>query len=749
MASHSWLTALVAFVLAFWPQALRADELPPAIELKPDVSATDVVAHIRYTRDQHAIEGLSLTAFLNERLQPISGRAAHFGAPGDRIALAIRVRNVGQEAGSWIVSTGRGSLSYFRMYESRGDRLALLVDGTDPSAAAENLRTYQAFSSELLLQPNEERTIVIDFRSENSTYMPLVIQTYGDFFSDRRTNIAMVAGVVLGVLVLIFLNFVFFSITGHREFAWLALAQALFALNTVHAEGYLTIFFLPDSPMLGVAIEDAIKCGFAAAMTQFARSFMRTAELFPRRDLFLKIVIAVSLLVIALQAGLAIYEPALRNAIHAIAWLVAVVVALYLPFLAVAGMRTIGRQLWPLLIGWGSLALFIVYAAVASMGVFDWLPINWHLAGPVGLFESLMVTLALGLHLKKLQADKREADSNYAQSMAERLAISEDAQRLAEEKAFALATVNSQNALLHASGHDSQQVILALNSAVHVLDESGDPDNRELADMLRSSADYLAEIATTTMSGAAIVGENSGAATLSCFSLRHLAEPLIMMFRGSFAAKGLTLQDDIEEGPSIVSDRPVLMRALANILSNAYTYTSSGGARLSMRVSGGKLIIELTDTGEGIEESVLKQLHNDHANRTTAGEKRQGTGSGFRSAKRLIEGLGGELTIVTSGLDGTTIRAILPGAFEQNRSCTIAELEGRAPGWHIIDVDRVPADQTSIARRVDGRKLAAATYDDTTITRGRLSRSVDVILIKPLYCEMADHPLLKRESQEL
>ena len=209
------------------------------------------------------------------------------------------------------------------------------------------------------------------------------------------------------------------------------------------------------------------------------------------------------------------------------------------------------------------------------------------------------------------------------------------------------------------------------------------------------------------------------------------------------------MQDDIEEGPSIVSDRPVLMRALANILSNAYTYTSSGGARLSMRVSGGKLIIELTDTGEGIEESVLKQLHDDHANRTTAGEKRQGTGSGFRSAKRLIEGLGGELTIVTSGPDGTTIRAILPGAFEQNQSCTIAELEGRAPGWHIIDVDRVPADQTSIARRVDGRKLAAATYDDTTITRGRLSRSVDVILIKPLYCEMADHPLLKRESQEL
>src|SRR3546814_6021084 len=60
-------------------------------------------------------------------------------------------------------------------------------------------------------------------------------------------------------------------------------------------------------------------------------------------------------------------------------------------------------DLWPLFVGWASLALFIVYAAIASMGLFAWLPINWHLAGPVGLFESVMVTLALGLNLQKIR----------------------------------------------------------------------------------------------------------------------------------------------------------------------------------------------------------------------------------------------------------------------------------------------------------------------------------------------------------
>src|SRR3546814_10282326 len=95
------------------------------------------------------------------------------------------------------------------------------------------------------------------------------------------------------------------------------------------------------------------------------------------------------------------------------------------------------------------------------MGIFTWLPVNWHLAGPVGLFESVMVTIALGLNLRKIQRDKVVADWKYAQSLTERLEISERAARLAEEKAFAMETVNSQNALLHASGHDSRQVILA------------------------------------------------------------------------------------------------------------------------------------------------------------------------------------------------------------------------------------------------------------------------------------------------
>src|SRR3546814_7410319 len=127
----------------------------------------------------------------------------------------------------------------------------------------------------------------------------------------------------------------------------------------------------------------------------------------------------------------------------------------------------------------------------------------------------------------KIQRGKVVADEKEAQSLTERLEISERAARHAEEKAFAMETVNSQNALLHASGHDSRQVILALNSAVEVLKRQNRPGaDDQLVEMLESSADYLNEIVSTTISGANIAASDSSFVALSSFRAEALVEPL-------------------------------------------------------------------------------------------------------------------------------------------------------------------------------------------------------------------------------
>lgn len=741
----TWRRAMAAIILAFGvllASPLAALPQLPAVPVEAGKDGPPLARYIQYTKELGPTQA-PIEHMLARKLRANPAGAQHFGAPGSRTALAVRLRNVSETAGTWILTTGRGSLSHFRLYELTADGFDLILDGSDAATAQRNLKTYQAFSSELTLAPGQERVIVIDFKSDNSTYMPLKLETYGTFFAERRSNIAMVAGVVLAIAVLVFINSMFFSITGHREFGWLALAQALFAISTIHTEGYLTIFLLADSPVLSVAIEDGVKSAYAASMAQFARTFLKTPERFARLDKALLALIATGVVIAVLQLGLSFYGPAFRGALHSAAWVVTGVVAVFLPVVAVLAIRQIGAQMWPLFVGWASLAGFIVYGAIASMGVFEWLPINWHWVGPVGLFEVLMVTLALGLNLRKIQAERQEADANYARSMAERLRISEQAARLAEEREFALGAIDKQNALLHASGHDSRQVILALNSAISVLRRNdADGVHRDLTQMLQSSADYLSEIAATTMSGAAFIGSRASFMALSAFKSEALIEPLLMMFKGPFSGKGLSLAADIERGAMIVSDRPLLMRALANLLSNSHRHTITGGVRISLRIEQGEAIIELRDTGTGMPSAIAQQLMHGDLHRTHTSGNGAGTGSGFRAARKIIEELGGTLAILATGPSGTTIEVRLCCSYRSVTPCSVSDLASELDGRKVLDVDQ-RADFTAAATGAGTAGIIAATYDDTSVTRERLSETAAMMLIKPLCREMAHHPALQ------
>lgn len=740
--------ALVAFACVNSPRA-AAGEMP-VLELRAGDDAPALAPFVRFAERPGPTRTPQLEAILSGPLQHIEGPTIHFGPPGTRTVVLLKVRNSGPQQGSWILTTGRGSLKHFRLYEAEQSHLSLVVDGTDPQIARQNLGTYQAFSSELVLAPLQEKLVVIEFISENSTYMPLRIETYGTFFKDRRANISMVSGVVVGALTLLLLNFLFFSITGFREFLWLAVAEAFFALNTVHSEGYITIFFLYDRPLTGVAVEDFFKCGFAGAMAQFCRSFVKTGENFNKSDRILKALILIAVAVMLLQPGLSLYPAEMRFFLHLAAWLVAVAVALFLPLVGYASMKQLGFQLWPLFVGWASLALFILYAAIASMGVFTWLPINWHLAGPVGLFESVMVTLALGLNLKKIQNDKLAADANYARSLIDQLAISEQSKRHAEEKALALETVHSQNALLHASGHDSRQVILALNSAVKVLRRqegpSGDP---ALIEMLESSADYLGEIVSTTISGANIAAGNSHFVTLSAFSGEALIEPLARMFKAPFADKKLELETRIADDITIVSDKPLLMRALANLLSNCYQYTEHGGVRITVRREDRQAVIEIADSGSGMLPAVAAVLNGDSVTRIRGDESTQGSGSGYGSAKRIIDTLRGKLEIRSSTPDGTAVRIVLPAAFAAVTPISVDALDSCLSEWTVLDFDQRDDFGVKLADVEGATRVLALTYDDTTVTRGRLSDLVTMAAIKPACRELSQHPLLAEGSEQV
>lgn len=105
-----------------------------------------------------------------------------------------------------------------------------------------------------------------------------------------------------------------------------------------------------------------------------------------------------------------------------------------------------------------------------------------------------------------------------------------------------------------------------------------------------------------------------------------------------------------------VTDPLILKRILSNLVINALQAMPHGGKlTIAASLSNGHLQIEVEDTGVGMDEETLKKLFTPLF--TT---KAKGTGLGLVICKRLVEALGGSISVKSSKNVGTKFTLRLP-----------------------------------------------------------------------------------------
>jgi signal transduction histidine kinase len=99
---------------------------------------------------------------------------------------------------------------------------------------------------------------------------------------------------------------------------------------------------------------------------------------------------------------------------------------------------------------------------------------------------------------------------------------------------------------------------------------------------------------------------------------------------------------------------------LGNLLANAFKFTESGG-RVSVQATGSPdgLVIEVSDTGLGIESAALDRIF-DRYYQTGNGKRAAGSGLGLAIAREVVSRHGGEITVSSEESEGTTFHVILP-----------------------------------------------------------------------------------------
>jgi len=119
--------------------------------------------------------------------------------------------------------------------------------------------------------------------------------------------------------------------------------------------------------------------------------------------------------------------------------------------------------------------------------------------------------------------------------------------------------------------------------------------------------------------------------------------------------------DAASDCPAIHSDRTKIKQVLLNLLSNAVKFTNKGSVVVEARCATGGVRIDVVDTGIGIRQSDLQAIWEDFR-QVDQSRTREfgGTGLGLSITRKLLERLGGSVTVKSVYGEGSTFSVYLP-----------------------------------------------------------------------------------------
>lgn len=144
------------------------------------------------------------------------------------------------------------------------------------------------------------------------------------------------------------------------------------------------------------------------------------------------------------------------------------------------------------------------------------------------------------------------------------------------------------------------------------------------------------------------------------FRLDEMLAEAALAFEDAIDAKGLTLECDLEEA-EITSVPDYLELVWNNLLSNAVKFTERGGTiSLSLKTQDGNAVVRVADTGQGISPEVGRHIFEKFYQGDTshAGE---GNGLGLALVKKVIDILGGEISVESEVGKGSAFTVTLRG----------------------------------------------------------------------------------------
>ena len=598
------------------------------LELRGPVASQTVSRFISSYRD----ESRNLTARdvmqedIAARFEPVTTATPDFGYTKDAIWLKLALRNVTADERVWRLFFRENFMQQFAVFAAQdGGEVQPLVLQNELSPFSTRPIGYPELVVPFELEPGEEALVLVRYESGGSSELSFSVETVDSFeaMTSRRTAKNFIYyGMVVLLCVIATLAF-----TVTRQ--WVFMAYTLYAASVllfiVHADGNAFKYLWPNQPLFNAFATIPIGTALAVFCANFARVFLETGKYHPLMEKLLLAAIAAALLHLA--ASLFVDHQIIKKTLILVA-LTAILLATLSGFVA-AWSRF--KQVRFYLIGWtGALISASILSSRHWLGVEISEEVQFDSMRIVLVVDATLMGLAIWDRLNQGRKAQHLALKSSLMNAERNLKLTSRLHELEQQYETVLKLAQQKEHQIADTLHDLRQPLHALRLNVNNLALAGDGESDR--QQIENTFGYLEKLVSGHLQQSASQltakdtrAESDGTAGRE-LDLSAVLSGIHEMFLPDAREKGLDFRF---VNSSLQSDADPLevMRIVSNLVANAIKYTQEGKVLLGARRRGGKVRIEVHDTGSGMSEAQFEQAR--QRSMRLAKNSASGTGEGY------------------------------------------------------------------------------------------------------------------------
>jgi signal transduction histidine kinase/CheY-like chemotaxis protein len=295
----------------------------------------------------------------------------------------------------------------------------------------------------------------------------------------------------------------------------------------------------------------------------------------------------------------------------------------------------------------------------------------------------------------------------------------------AKEKAEQAAAVKSR--FLSNISHELRTPLNGIIGTTHLLlQESYSTEQEPHLDVLKYSSEHMLNLVNDVLDFSKL---EAGKMQLekNVAHLQSFIEKTEVVFRSQFEKKGLLFFVEFDPllAKEVITDFTRLNQVLNNLLSNALKFTSQGGVKLSVRLVASnsqhmQVEFAVLDTGIGIAGSKVRKVFESFTQADVATTRKYGgTGLGLSISYKLVELLGGKLSLESEPQRGSRFHFVIPLVVQQQRAKSFVDQHTVRSLTPLTGMKILVAEDNPVNMMITTRFLQKWGIEITQATDGR------------------------------